>query len=236
MIKDRAFFEKMGSPLTQGFYFPDDGHIESASLIYSLNQALDCPQVTWHVHTTATKIEPYQVSVDDRTWQFDCVFDCRGYRAKDRFANLRGVRGELLHLHAPQVKLAYPIRLLTPSAIRFILCLYQANRYIVGASEIESEDRSPICVRSTLELLTAAYTVHTGFAEARIVDTKVGLRPALLSNLPQIQYTPGLIAINGLYRHGFLTCPAMVEMALQLLDNQTQSIQYPELVKEGTLL
>ena len=188
--KDRAFFEKIGSPLTQGLYFPDDGHIESASLIDVLNQVLDCPQVTWQVHTTATKIKPYQVSTSDHTWQFDCVFDCRGYRAKDRFAHLRGVRGELLYLHAPAVKLPYPIRLLTPRYPIYIVPL-SGDRYIVGASEIESEDRSPICVRSTLELLTAAYTVHTGFAEARIVDTKVGLRPALLSNLPQIQYTPG---------------------------------------------
>ena len=41
--------------------------------------------------------------------------------------------------------------------------------FVVGASEIESDDTSAVSVRTALELLSAAFTVHSGFAEARIV-------------------------------------------------------------------
>ena len=55
---------------------------------------------------------------------------------------------------------------------------------MIGATEIESEDLSPASVRSTLELLSAAYAVHPGFAEARILELSVQCRPALPDNLP----------------------------------------------------
>ena len=218
--------------VTQGFYFPDDGHIESDSLIVALNIALSDPaQVTWQTYTQVAQVAPYQITTAQGSTSFDMVFDCRGYEAKSIFSDLRGVRGELLYLHAPDVHITYPVRLLTPRHPIYIVPL-SGQRYIVGASEIESEDTSPISVRSTLALLTAAYTVHSGFAEARIIDSRVGLRPALSSNIPQIRHTKGLIAINGLYRHGFLACPAMVEMAVQLLENKLGKLAYPELVRD----
>ena len=59
--------------------------------------------------------------------------------------------------------------------------------YVVGATQIESNDNGPMTVRSALELLSAAYSLHTGFAEARIVDVRTNCRPALNDNLPRIQ-------------------------------------------------
>jgi len=51
--------------------------------------------------------------------------------------------------------------------------------YVIGATEIESEDMSPASVRSTLELLSAAYAVHSGFAEARILEVATQCRDRL---------------------------------------------------------
>ena len=89
------------------------------------------------------------------------------------------------------------------------------HRYVVGATEIESEDQSNMSVRSSLELLSAVYSVHPGFGEARIANTLTNCRPALGDNLPRIETETGLTRINGLYRHGYLLAPATVETALQ---------------------
>ena len=62
-------------------------------------------------------------------------------------------------------------------------------------------------MRSALELLGAAYAVHPAFGEARIVEFGSGLRPAYPDNLPRIAVHNQKIAVNGLYRHGFLLAP-----------------------------
>jgi glycine oxidase len=215
--------------LKSGLYFPVDGHIEAHSLMSALNYELEYLPITWHTHTAVNKIEGTCAFSNSKKYTFDMIFDCRGYGAKDMFPSLRGVRGELLYLHAPDVKLKHPIRLLTPRYPIYIVPLSD-QRYIVGASQIETEDRSEISVRSCLELLTAAYSIHSGFAEARIIQSAVGLRPALPSNLPQIKFRSGVIAINGLYRHGFLLAPAVVDQAIKLFESGIESVTYPELL------
>ena len=86
---------------------------------------------------------------------------------------------------------------------------------VVGASEIESEDRSPVSLRSTVELLAAAHSVLPELTEARVVHMESNLRPALADNMPAITLVDGLTRINGLFRHGWLIAPAMVEQALR---------------------
>jgi glycine oxidase len=84
---------------------------------------------------------------------------------------------------------------------------------MLGATSIESEDTG-VSVRSALELLGAAYTVHPAFGEARIVEFGSGLRPAFPDNLPRISVEQERIIVNGLYRHGFLLAPALAELTL----------------------
>jgi glycine oxidase len=88
---------------------------------------------------------------------------------------------------------------------------------VVGASEIESEDRSPVTVRTTVELLAAAHSIVPALAEARIVHCESNLRPALPDNQPLLETVPGMTRINGLFRHGWLIAPALVESALESL-------------------
>ena len=85
----------------------------------------------------------------------------------------------------------------------------------MGATQIESQDRSPISVRSMLELLSAACSVHPGFAEARLVKTSTHARPAFPDHLPRIQVEPGLIRVNGLYRHGYLLALPIVNQLIE---------------------
>ena len=50
---------------------------------------------------------------------------------------------------------------------------------------IESEDASPMTVRSALELLGSAYALHPAFGEAEIVEISAGIRPSLPDNMPR---------------------------------------------------
>ena len=81
------------------------------------------------------------------------VFDCRGFGAKKAYPQLRGVRGEVIWLQTSQVQLAHPIRLVHPRYPLYVVPRGQ-GRYVIGASQIESEDFSAISVRTILELLT----------------------------------------------------------------------------------
>jgi glycine oxidase len=143
---------------------------------------------------------------------YDWVFDARGVGAKPDL-DVRGVRGEIFTLHAPGVPLRRPLRLLHP---RYSVYLVPraGDQVVVGASAIESEDRSPVSLRTTVELLAAAHSIVPELGEARIVNAETNLRPALPDNLPRIESSEGLTRINGLYRHGWLIAPAMVEEAL----------------------
>jgi glycine oxidase len=133
---------------------------------------------------------------------------------------VRGVRGEIIWLHAPGVHLLRPVRLLHPRH-RVYIVPRPGDRFVVGASEIESEDRSPVSLRTAVELMSAAHSVILELAEARIVHMESNLRPALPDNEPHTHIEPGLLRINGLFRHGWLLAPALVQDALGALGLDT---------------
>ncbi len=143
---------------------------------------------------------------------FDHVFDVRGVGARPALP-MRGVRGEVFWLHTPGVVLNRPVRLLHPRH-RVYMVPRPGERIVIGASEIESEDRSPVSLRTSVELLAAAHSVIPELAEARVIWTESNLRPALPDNLPLIEQSARLTRINGLFRHGWLIGPALVERAL----------------------
>ena len=97
------------------------------------------------------------------------------------------------------------------------------GRFLIGATTIESEDTGGVTVRSALELLTAAYAVHPAFGEARIVELGAGLRPAFPDHAPRIRIDGRHIAVNGLYRHGFLLAPALAELTVGYLRDGTRN-------------
>jgi glycine oxidase len=171
------------------------------------------PGIRWHWTQRVDRVEPGVLHARGQALGFDWVFDVRGTGARPDL-RVRGVRGEIFWLHAPGVRLRRPLRLLHPRH-RVYLVPREGDIVVVGASEIESEDRSPVSLRTTVELLAAAHSVLPELAEARIVHSETNLRPALPDNLPRIEVEPGLTRINGLFRHGWLIAPALVEDALR---------------------
>jgi glycine oxidase len=141
-----------------------------------------------------------------------------------QWQSVRGVRGEVITLHAPEVTLSRPTRLIHPRYPIYI-APKENGIFRIGATEIESEDLSPISVRSTLELLSAAYSVDSGFAEARVLELIAQCRPALPDNLPSIRFLgERTMQINGLYRHGFLISPAVMDVALELFNHASSNL------------
>lgn len=137
---------------------------------------------------------------------------CTGVSAS--LQDLRSVRGEMVVLRCPSVRLTRTIRLLHPRFPAYLVPR-KGGIYMLGATMIESDAPGPITLRSTMELLAAAFTLHPGFAEAEILATGAGLRPAFPDNLPRVQKLGKTWHVNGLFRHGFLLAPAM---ARQLAD------------------
>ncbi len=150
----------------------------------------------------------------------DYVIDCRGIAARDQLANLRGVRGEMAIIRTSEINFSRPIRLLHP---RFPLYMvpWPENYFMVGATVIESDDAGPVSVRSGLELLGSAYGLHPAFGEAEIVKLSANIRPAFPDNIPKIIVRDKVLHVNGLYRHGFLTSPALAHCVADYLETKT---------------
>lgn len=201
----------------QALYLPGEGQLDNRELLASLLKGMTQLGVDVHWNSPAQP-DDFQAG---QPGQPDWVFDCRGLGARDHWAQLRGVRGEVLRLYAPEVTLQRPTRLIHPRYPIYI-APKENHVFVVGATEIETEDLSAVSVRSTLELLSAAYTVHSGFAEARILEASTQARPTLVDNLPAIRcLTERTLQINGLYRHGFLISPAMLDVVLEWVQHQT---------------
>ena len=194
---------------TLAWLLEGEGQIHTVQAMQALAEAATQRGVRWCWGATVRDLAPGRIDGQG----FDAVFDVRGVGARPDLP-VRGVRGEILWLHAPGVILRRPLRLLHPRW-RVYLVPRPGDIVVVGASEIESEDRSPISVRTLLGLLTAAHSVIPELAEARVVHTETNLRPALPDNLPHTEIQPGLTRINGLFRHGWLIAPALVEDALR---------------------
>lgn len=148
------------------------------------------------------------------------VIDCTGLAAQAALPDLRGVKGEMVILRAPDVTLARPVRLLHP---RFPLYIVPRGDgvFMLGATQLESGERKRATVRSVMELLNAAYALHPAFGEAELLEIGVDARPAFPDNLPRVTRKDDTLYVNGLFRHGYLLAPAMAMMVGDYLMNGT---------------
>jgi glycine oxidase len=182
-------------------FFPEEGHVEPRLVLPELHQRIAAAGGA--------------IAFNSEQRPDDCdgiVIDCRGLGARKEFPELRGVKGEMIIVESDEIELSRPVRLIHPRWPLYIIP--RANhQFMIGATSIEREDDG-VSVRSALELLSAAYAVHPAFGEARIVEIGSGLRPAFPDNLPRIAIDNQSIAVNGLYRHGFLLAPALAELTL----------------------
>lgn len=190
---------------------PGEGQVDCVAMMQALHD--EAPGVRWHWHGAVQAVRPGTLTLDGGSARgFDLVFDVRGSGGRPALP-VRGVRGEVVWLHAPGHGLGRPLRLVHPRH-RVYLVPRPGDLLLLGASEVESEDRSPVSLKTAVELMSAAHSVMPGLAESRIVRLDVNLRPALTDHDPRVDAEPGLVRINGLFRHGWLVAPALVEDVL----------------------
>ncbi|HEY9035124.1 MAG TPA: glycine oxidase ThiO [Pseudomonadales bacterium] len=208
----------LSEQFSEGLLLPDEACLDNVHLLAVLAKAIEQRGGVWQV-ARVERVVGQTWRIDGEQQAFDRVIDVRGLGAKNECSGLRGVRGEVLWLHAPEVCLTRPVRLVHPRYQLYIAPRPDA-RYVIGATEIESEQETPVTVRSSLELLSALYAVHRGFAEASIEHAFARCRPAFADNLPRIDMEGHCLRVNGLYRHGYLLAPRVVQQTMAVLSGE----------------
>ncbi|MFT4014954.1 MAG: FAD-dependent oxidoreductase [Paracoccus sp. (in: a-proteobacteria)] len=202
----------LGQHIPRGLFYDSESHLEPRQALAALRDGLAARGV--RIETDGT---PSGITVD-----------ARGLAARDRLADLRGVRGEMMVIRCPEVALGRTIRLLHPR-IPIYLVPRGDGIYMLGATMLETGAKTRVTARAAMELLSAAYALHPGFAEAEILELGADARPAFPDNLPRLRRRGNVLFANGLYRHGYLLSPAVARMAADhLLDGKT-----PEFMDEN---
>lgn len=207
-----------------GLLFADEAHLCPRCALKALSRRLGEMGVVFRFGT-----DGFGEDGRDAVEGADLVVDCRGFAARDKLPDLRGVKGEMLLVQTREVELNRPVRLLHPRIPLYIVPR-RDGLYMIGATMIESADRGRITARSMVELLNAAYALHPAFAEAEIVQIGVDVRPAFPDNLPRLCWQDGRLYVNGLYRHGFLLAPALARMAADAAFDRSKT---PEMMHEA---
>ncbi|MBD3626255.1 MAG: FAD-dependent oxidoreductase [Rhodobacteraceae bacterium] len=201
---------QLAGNIPAALHFPDEAHLEPRVALATLRDRLAARGIA--------------IIADAPSGP---TIDCRGLAARDRLPDLRGVRGEMVILRAPDVTLHRPVRLLHPRYPLYIVPRGDGV-FMLGATQIESASRGPATARSALELLSAAYALHPAFGEAEVLELGADARPAFPDNLPRIRRQGDTILVNGLFRHGFLLAPALARMTADLVCEGTK----PEVMDE----
>lgn len=196
---------ELADRFTDGLYIASEGHVHPHQAMDFLLEATEEAGAVAHFGR------------EDAPGGTDLLIDCRGLAAQDTFKDLRGVRGERLVIRSDEIVLNRPVRLLHPRFPIYVVP-WGHGFYLVGATQIESEEEGAVSVRSALDLLSTAYALHPAFGEAEIVGFAAAARPAFPDNRPRIVVKNDHIYVNGLFRHGFLLAPALAELTTRYID------------------
>ncbi len=196
----------LGDRFAGALFYAEEGHLSPDPALHFLLEQVQAAGVT------------LRLGEGEYPKDADLVIDCRGLAAKADLPALRGVRGERIVIKSRDVTISRPIRLLHPRFPLYVVPWGQ-GLYMLGATVIESEETGPITLRSSLDLLSAAYALSPAFAEAEVVMQGAGARPAFPDNRPRILTRDRYIYVNGLYRHGFLLAPVMAEMVARYIES-----------------
>ncbi len=201
----------------RALFFADEAHLEPRKALAALAAGLEARGV------------PIRFGVDVKPSQAegDFVVDCRGLAARDELPDLRGVRGEMVVVRTRDVSLSRPVRMLHPRIPLYIVPRGDGI-FMIGATMIESEERRAVSVRSAVELLNAAYTLHPAFGEAEIVELGADLRPTFPDNLPCMRRKGRVLHANGLFRHGFLLAPWLARQVADAVLVETRDADIPQ--------
>ena len=154
--------------------------------------------------------------------EYDFVIDCRGAGAVHQPAHeseenpLIAVRGEAIRVKTNQLKLQRPIRVIQQRFSVFIVPKSD-NTFVVGATDLDKQGSHAVTVKSSLDLLSAIYALHPGFANAEIIEAIAGQRAVYAKEEPRVAVTENIVRVNGLSRQGWMVGPAMTQQIMEAL-------------------
>lgn len=224
---------QLAEQFEQAILFEHEACLDNRHLYRLLANELATEQCRWQQCDEIESLTQHAIEencqryFDHSPERYDAVIDCRGNGARQDIDDLRSVRGEVIRVHAPDVHFKHAIRLMHPRYPMY-LAPRPNNDYILGATVIESDDMSPVSVRSGLELMSALYSINKGFAEARIIEMATHCRPSLFNHMPRINRTEWGFRMNGFYRHGYLFAPAIINDMLAVLDGDMTALCFGE--------
>ena len=211
-----------------GLFFKEEGQIDCNQIIDNSIKFLLDNDSQVRFGCEVKKIRDNSIFLADKEKIiFDHVIECSGLLSLNNKNKLRAVRGEIIEVVAPEIKISRPVRL-----NHFRYPVYIAPRekgvYLIGSTEIESEDFSPVSIRSGLELLNSSIAICKSFSEARIIKLSTNCRPAYPDNLPKIKIKKDYISANGLFRHGYLLSPVIADLVVDycLKDKKDKNLSY----------
>lgn len=206
-----ALEPELSGRIPRGLFYDTESHLSPRQALGALRDRLAAKGIG-----IETKGTPSGLTVD-----------ARGLHARDQLTDLRGVRGEMMVIRCPEVQLTRTIRLLHPR-IPIYLVPRGEGIYMLGATMLESGSKSRVTARAAVEMLSALYALHPGFAEAEILELGADARPAFPDNLPRLRRRGNTLFANGLYRHGYLLAPTVARMAADYITTG----QRPEFMDE----
>lgn len=196
----------------RAMHFPLAGCVDPRLAFADLREALEAVGVSIHFDWVGT--------IDGLA--AERIVDTRGLGARDRFPELRGVTAEMAIVRSHKVELGRPIRLLNSRHALYVTPRGQGV-YVIGTTTID-DDRNGVSVRSAGELMAHAVSLLPAFAEAEVMEFRAGLMPVLMNGVPKVSVGERVIAVNGLFRYGWMVAPAIAEDLVRVIYTQATKV------------
>ena len=132
---------------------------------------------------------------------------------------LRPVRGQLLEMRSPDL----PLVTIMWGPDCYIVPRYNDETVLVGATVEDAGFDERTTDEGVSALLVAAQRLIPALTEDRLIEARVGLRPATPDELPVIgrdPEIPGLVHASGHYRNGVLLAPITGRLIADLVEGK----------------
>lgn len=205
----------LGDRFEKALFFPSEAHLHTQQLMDALAESFLAENGRFIMTSDIDQLNSNTLKVAGKSVTYDYVIDTRGYGAKSDIPELRSIRGEAFIVRAPEVTFHRSIRMMHPRHPIYVVPRPDQT-FFVGATAIETDRDDGPSVRSVLNILSSLYYLNPAFGEAEVIEWRVGLRPAFPDNLPRVSVLDnGLIRLNGMFRHGLLLSPYLVEQVVE---------------------
>ncbi|MCW2286409.1 glycine oxidase [Rhodoblastus acidophilus] len=220
---DRDAIAALEPDLAENFdlalYFEQEAHLAPREALKKLAE---------HLAQKPNVAITYSADAETLADTADWTLDCRGFAAKPDLSGLRGVKGEMMIVRAPDITLSRPVRMVHPRHPVYLVPRPDGT-IMVGATMYENEERARVTAESLVELVNSAFALNPAFAQAEILETGSDVRPSFADNLPRIRREGKKLFLNGLYRHGFLLSPPLASRAAGVI---LDGAHFPEVMDE----